>query len=291
MWFFYALASALFASVRRTNEKRISRQLNHFSVGWTVQALSLPVVGGAMLLSHQLLNPLHLRASFWIATIIVWLGFYPLNTFCYVNAYRHGEFSKILPLQSLGPVFSLLIGWTAFAQRPTVAALLAIGIIVVSVYVLNMKGRRLHNPLTMFTADKPNLYMLGSIALAALAGMLNTISIRASNPLFYSFVSTLGAVPVLYISARIAGVQEGSAVRRHLGGLSLAGTLCGLTYSAYLLAINTGPLAYVSAVKGASIFIGAAIGIFWLKEQVTKQKVLAFTGMAVGLTLLAIFSV
>jgi uncharacterized membrane protein len=253
-----------------------------------VQALSLPVIGLSALLSHSLLNPLHLRASFWIAITIIWLGFYPLNTYCYVNAYRHGEFSDILPLQSLGPVFAMLTGWLAFAQRPSVAAALAIGIIVVSVYVLNMKGRRLHNPLHMFTADKPNLFMLGSIVLATLAAMLDTIAIRASDPLFYSFVSTLGAAPVLYASGRFTGVKEGRAIRQKLPGLTTAGILFGFSYSTYLLALASGPLAYVSAVRGSSIFMGAAIGIFWLKERVTRQKLFAFGTIALGLLLLSL---
>lgn len=290
MWFLYALTSALFASVRRTNEKRISQTLNHFSVGWTVQGLSLPVIGIVMLLTHQFLNPLHLKTSFWIATIIIWLGFYPLNTFCYVSAYRTGEFSKILPLQSLGPVFALVTGWLAFAQRPSLAAIVAIGIVVVSVYVLNMKGKQLHNPLHMFTADKPNLFMLCAIVLATLAAMFDTIAIRASNPVFYSFVSTLGAVPVLYASARFTGVKEGQAIRQRLPGLTTAGILFGFSYSTYLLAIATGPLAYVSAVRGSSIFMGTVIGIFWLKERVTRQKLFAFAGMAVGLTIFAVAS-
>ncbi len=63
MWFFYALASALFASVRRTNEKRVSQKLNHFSVGWTVQGLSLPAIGLAMALAHQWLDRFACRSA------------------------------------------------------------------------------------------------------------------------------------------------------------------------------------------------------------------------------------
>lgn len=291
MWFIYALASALFASVRRTNEKRVSQKLHHFSVGCTVQGLSLPVIGLAMVGMHQWLNPLHLPLRFWVATVIIWLGFYPLNTYFYVNAYKHGEFSKILPLQSLGPLFTLIIGFIAFAQRPSPLSLFAIAMIATSVYVLNMKGKRLHNPLHMFMADKPNLHMLAAIAMASLAGMLDTVAIRASNPLFYSFMSTLGAVPVLYAAARLNGVREKHAIRLQLPGLMTAGTLFGFSYSTYLLAIATGPLAYVSAVRGSSMFMGAAIGIIWLNERLTRQKLIAFTGMAAGLTLLALASV
>lgn len=291
MWFFYALASTVFASVRRTNEKRISQTLHHYSVGWTVQGLSLPVLAMAMLLSHGWRNPFQMPWVFWLVTGLIWLVYYPLNTICYVKAYRTGEFSKILPLQSMGPVFALLLGWMVFSQVPSMAAISAIAIIVCSVYVLNMIGWRLHNPLHMFTADAPNLYMLGSIGLTAIASLLDVLAIRASNAQYYGFVSTIGAVPVLYSAGRLCGVRERAAIYRQLPCLSVAGGLFGLSYGSCLLSFAHGLLAYATAVRGSSMFIGAAIGIIWLGERLTRQKLIAFTGMAAGLVILALVSV
>jgi hypothetical protein len=52
MWFLYALASALFAAVRRTSEKQLSHKLNHFTIGWTVQlAALLLIIAGSILLA------------------------------------------------------------------------------------------------------------------------------------------------------------------------------------------------------------------------------------------------
>lgn len=288
MWFFYALASALFASVRRTNEKRISQTLNHFSVGWTVQGLSLPVVGLAALLTHSLRNPFGLGPRFWLPVLVMLVVYYPLNTYCYVSAYRTGEFSKILPLQSLGPVLALLIAWVTLGQRPTALAALAILLVAAGVYVLNMKGKRLHNPLHMFTRDKPNLFMLGSIVLSAATGPPEVIAIRASNPLMYCLVSTIGASLVLYVSARVSGVRERVRIQRQFMGLALSGVLLGVSYASYLFSIQTGPVAYVLAVRSSSIFMGSAIGIIWLHEGFTRQKLFAFATMALGLTLFAL---
>jgi len=288
MWFFYALLSAIFATVRRTNEKVTARSLNHFSIGWLVQGLSLPVICLAMLCWHAALNPWTLGIRFWLPLVIIWVAYYPLNTYLYVHAYRHGEFSKILPLQSLSPLFSAICGYVAFGQQPAGYAVFAMAIIMVSVYVLNMRGRRMHNPLHMFTADRANLYMTIVIAMSAAAGVIDTIAIRASNPVFYSFMSTLGAVPVLFVCARLSQVHEGPAIRKQLRSLVTSGTFFGLSYTTYLLSISTGQLAYASAVRGSSMFMGAAVGILWLKESFTRQKLLAFVGMAAGLTLFAL---
>lgn len=287
MWFFYALLSAVSASVRRTNEKRISQQLNHFTVGWTVQALSLPLVALATWLSHAWLNPLNLGARFWLPLVAMWVLYYPLNTYCYVNAYRTGEFSKILPLQSLLPVLTLAVAWIGLGQRPSLVAALAVTLVAASVYVLNMKGRRLHNPLHMFTRDKPNLFMLGSIVLSAATSPPDVIAIRASNPLLYCLVSTAGASAVLYVLARVSGVRERAQMQLQFRGLALSGVLLAVSYASYLFSVQTGPVAYALAVRSSSIFMGAAIGIIWLHEKLTRQKLIACAGMAAGMAILA----
>src|ERR1700744_1706839 len=109
MWFLYALASALFASVRRASEKQLSHKLNHFTLGWTIQMAALPILLGGLLVFGPIFNPFKLGMNFWLPTILIWVGFYPLNQFLYINAFKHGELSKILPLSSLGPVLSLLL--------------------------------------------------------------------------------------------------------------------------------------------------------------------------------------
>jgi uncharacterized membrane protein len=289
MWFFYALVGALFASVRRTSEKQLSHKLNHFTIGWAVQLSALPVLLLALLAKGTVFNPLALGMDFWLPTILVWVGFYPLNVYLYINALKHGELSKILPLSSLGPIFSLLLGWLLLNERPTLLAVFSIAVTVVGIYVLNLKGRYLHNPLKIFTADKANLYTLLGLLMVVAASILDKKAINASEPLYYSFVSTLGAVVALYVSAKLHGVKERSETRKHARPLMVAGTLFGLAYGTHMLALATGPLAYVSAVRSSgALMIGSLMGIFFLKETVTKPKVIALVLIVAGSLMLGL---
>jgi uncharacterized membrane protein len=288
MWFIYALISALFASVRRAGEKQLTHKLNHFTIGWMVQLLSLPVISMVLILTGKIFNPFTLGANFWIPTLLVWIGFYPLNSFLYIGALKRGELSKILPLQSLGPIFSLLTGWALIHQRPSMGAAVGIGIIVTGVYVLNLKGRYLHNPLKIFSADKANFYTLLALMLIALAGVLDKLAITASSPAYYSFVSTLGGVVAIYITARLSGVRELVSIKKNIKRLNIAGTLSGLSYTTYLLALSTGPLAYVVAVRSTSILMGTFIGIFWYKEVLTKPKLVALIFIMIGTVVLSL---
>lgn len=151
-----------------------------------------------------------------------------------------------------------------------------------------MRGRKLHNPLHMFSRDKPNLFSLGSICLVALAGLIDTIAIRASEPLYFSMVSTIGAVATLYLMTRIRRVPTRSITRKHAPSLALIGTLFASTYICYTVALHNGPLGYVSALRGGgAVLMGSVIGFIALKERLTFNKIAGLACIVSGLALLA----
>ena len=282
MWYTFALLSALFASVRRANEKQLSLKINHFTIGWAIQLLALPSIFIALLTFGKLLNPFSLGLKFWVPTVLVWIGFYPLNTYFYINALKHGELSKILPLQGLGPVFALLLAWLLINQRPSIMAVVGIVFIVIGIYILNLKGKYLHNPLHIFTKDKANFYTLICILLYTLAGILDTIAMRASEPIFYCFVSTAGAAATLYLTSLLFKSKDTVKVKQNFLPLLAGGSLFGLSYLFYLIAISSGPVAYATALRSTNSVIGAIIGITYFKESFTKIQALSLVIIVLG---------
>lgn len=282
MWFVFALLSALFISMRKVPEKRLTQNIHYFTFGWTLQLFALPVVFVAWLLGGELINPFALGPAFWIPVLLIWFGFCPLSSFLYVNALRHGELSKVLPLQSLGPIFALVLAWPLLHQLPSLAALVGIAIVVLGVYVLNLKGKYLHNPLRIFRGDKASLYMLLNLMLIAIAGVLSAIAIKASEPLFFGLINSLGALPVLYACARLAKVKELTKIKRHILPMSIAGGLFGASQLTHMIALSLGPLAYISAVRSSGAVMGAVLGILYLKESVTLPKVVALGLITIG---------
>lgn len=289
MWFILALLSAVFATVRRTGEKKLSHQLNHFTLGWTVQLFSLPILALALLCVGTLFNPLDLGPKFWVPTIAGWIGFYPLNAFLYIGALRSGEMSKILPLQSLGPAFALVLSWLLIQQTPSAIATTAIAVIVLGIYVLNLRGKYLHHPFSMFRADKPNLYTLAAVVLVTFMIILDKIAMTASEPTYYSVVSTIGGTIALWITAKIFKVRERVVLRQQIKPLFVLGTLSGLSYVTILFAYDSGLLAYASAVRtGGGLLIGTAIGVCYFKERLTRPKLVGIALVVLGSTVLAL---
>jgi uncharacterized membrane protein len=290
MWILWALLSALFAATRRTNQKRIANKLNHFTIGLGVQLFALPVVTAVLLYQGNFLNPLILGGNFWLPLLVVSFVFYPVNTFLSVQAIKNDELSKVLPLQSLWPVFSLLPAGVTFHEIPSLVATIGIALTVSGVYVLGLKGRALHHPLQPFREERGSRYMLFGVILVTAAAVLDKIAIQASGAVYYSFASTVGAVIALSFTYVICKVGEMKAMRKNLRELGIIGTFQGVSYLTYLLAINAGPIAYVTAIRGSNVLIGAFLGVVLLKEQLTRPKIASFFLIAAGSVLLAIGS-
>lgn len=290
MWILWALLSALFAATRRTQEKQLTHHLNHFTIAFAMQLLSLPVIFLALILHGGFLNPLHLGLNFWLPLVIVCIGFYPLHAFLYLQAVKHDELSKVLPIQSLWPVFSLIPAWLTLGEIPTIISTVGILLTVLGVYVLGMKKNVLHHPLQPFREEKSSRYMIFAVMLVTIAGVLDKIAINASNAVYYSFVSTVGAVLVLFVTLYIYKINELSMLKNNLKNLGLIGTLQGSTYTTYLLAISAGPIAYAAAIRSSNVLIGSILGILILKEKLTVYKAVSFVLILVGGALLALGS-
>lgn len=287
MWIFWALLSAILVATRRPFEKHVIKDIHHFTYGFLTQSLSLPVVTVATLLARQFLNPLRLGLHFWIPALISGVAYYPVNVYLYKRAIKDGELSKVLPLQSLWPVFSLLLAWLTIGEVPTIAASLGLLCTVVAIYALGLKGNRLHHPLQPFREDSSSRAMLLGVFLLSLVSLSDKVAIKASNPLFYSFMSTVLSLNTLLVAARSRKQPILKDLRSSAKKLGIIGTLQGATFTTYTLAIAAGPIAYVSALRGSNILMGSLLGIAIFHEKLTKAKIVSFVLIVLGSLLLA----
>jgi uncharacterized membrane protein len=290
MWILWALLSAFFAASRRTSQKQMANRLHHFTIGFMLQLFALPVIAVALAVSGKVFNPFSLGSNFWIPTMVVTLGFYPLNAYLSVKAIKDSELSKVLPLQSLWPVFSLLPAWLFLHQTPSVIAVLGVILTVLGVYVLGLKGKTLHHPLQPFKEDKGSVYMICGVVLVTGTSILDKIAIQASGAIYYSFVSTVLAVITLAAELRVCKVEYKLDLRQNSAELVKLGSFQGISYTTYLLAIGYGPIAYATAIRGNNVLIGSILGIILLNEKLTKPKIASFILIALGSIVLALGS-
>lgn len=286
MWIFWALLSALLAASRRPLEKKIINEFHHFTYGFLIQCASLPVLAAITVATGNTRNPLELGLKFWLPVFTVSIGIYPLYVYLYKQAIKNSELSKVLPLQSLGPVFSLLLAWLIIREVPSIIASIGIILTVMGVYALGLKGKRLHHPLRPFKEDGGSRSMLCLVLLLSICSILDKIAVQVSNPLFYSFTVTLGAIFTSFIAMHMARQKVTANIRQFVKPLNIIGNLQSATATAYLFAIAVGPIAYVSALRSTNILMGSVLGLLLFKEKLTKPKIISALLIVIGAVLL-----
>lgn len=286
MWIFWALLSAVLVASRRPFEKKIIKEMHHFTYGLVVQALSLPPLALLLLFNDVFINPLVLGLEFWLPVIFVSVCFYPLNAFLYKVVMKDGELSKVLPLQSLMPICALGLAWITIGEAPTVIAACGVLLTIAGVYALGLKGRNLHHPLQPFRENASSRAMIVNVVLVAIVSIFDKIAIQASSPLFYGFSSSVGAAVVLLISMIVTRQKMDREVKQKMRRLALISGLQSSTYMTYLIAAASGPIAYVSALRSSNILMGSILGILIFRERITKPKILSMCLIILGAVLL-----
>jgi len=288
MWFFLSLASTFLYSFRRFSEKKLADKTDHFILGWAVQAFSLP--GVALTLFFATIPGLtSLSYNFWIPLLIIWLILYPLQAYFYYKSLKEGEVSFVLPLMSTIPIFTVVISWFLLGELPSFVGFLGIFSIVAGIYSLNIRpNTHLLSPLIHLFRDKPSLFMIINCLCLALGSTLDKVAIKASNPLFYGFINTLGATIILFIIATLTNKNFSSSTKNNLKGFSLLGILQTVAFICYTIALNTGIVSYVLAIKSSAAILGSVLGVIFLKEKLTKPKTAALFFIFLGLIFIAL---
>jgi uncharacterized membrane protein len=288
MWILFALLSAMLAATRRTGEKQLVLKFHHFTIGWMLQLMALPIIVTLAFINHAFVSPLHLGLNFWVPLLIVCVGFYPLNAFLYLQAIKHSELSKVLPIQSLWPALSLVPAWITLHETPSGLGILGILLTVCGVYTVSMKGFTFHHPFSPFREERSSLYMLLSVILVTLVGILDKIAINATSPIYFSFMSTVGAVIVMYCIMKYNKADTQLSIKSAVSNFGILGTILGASYTTYLIALSLGPVAYVTSIRSTNILMGSILGIIYLKEKFTYTKIASFAFIAAGSILLAL---
>lgn len=279
MWFIYAFLSSVFASFRKVNDKQLSHNVHHLHLAWMMRAAALPITGLLALVTGHFLPEHSLSLAFWASIIISTCITAPLDTAVYLQGLKHGQLSKTAPLLSLHPAVMLIVGTLFLGQTPSIAAALAILIIISGVYVLNTT-RGNGNMLRNIWSDRGTRFGLLGVATISLHTTIGSVAILESSPLFYAFWAALASAIVQFIYAQI--IAPGKYRHPHFKLIAQNGTIQGIASMLYFNAVATGPIAYVSAIRSLSATLSAVFGARVFGEGMDRRKIGALCLIAVG---------
>ena len=134
----------------------------------------------------------------------------------------------------------------------------------------------------------PVLLMLGCVFSMAAGSSLDKIAIQVSNPVFYSFMNTLGASLVLLILMCWYKEKDSFVnIKSKFWLFVLMGILQAIAYVASMYAFKYGPVSYVLAIRAGSFILVGLYGIFILKENISPRKIVAIIFFSLGVLALA----
>ena len=203
----------------------------------------------------------------------------------YFRAFQLSGLSVTLPLLSLTPVFSSLLGALFLAQPVGPREALGIGAVVLGALVLSTSRSGLDR---RFRPEAGSLLM-GFVALCwSITPLLDKLALERSSPAVHGMVLNGGVaaagVAALWTGGRAAELRavRGSAL------LLLSAVACGaVALGTQLVAIQTVPIGVVETLKRG---VGGALAVVWGRtvfgEPVSARILLATALLVVGVGLI-----
>ncbi len=200
------------------------------------------------------------------------------------RGYRTGDLSLVYPLaRGSGPLLATLGAVLFLGERPSTLALTGTLLIVVSVILLTGGGA------FRGAQQQAVLYGLATGGCIAVYTVWDgyAVSRLAAPPLIFMWLSECFRALLLTPSVLRNPQKLRNTWRQHRLEALIIAVLSPLAYILVLTALTFTPVSYVAPAREIGILIGAVLGARFLAEGDVRRRLLAASGMVVGIVFLA----
>lgn len=260
--------------------KMLVRHLAPVPMVFLLATASVPLFGAAVLFGE----PAPVEAAYWLPA----LGSVALNVIAnltFLEAVRISPLSVTVPLLSLTPVFTALLGFAMLGERPAPLDLVGILLVVAGAFWLNVEPK---SSARAFLSQPGAWLMAGTALLLSLTIPLDKLAVGRASPPFHGLVLTagiaLGALAVLAVQKRWG---ELGGLRQGWGPFLLALAASTLALGFQLVALKYVLVSLIETLKrGIGNLLAVLLGRAVFGEAVTAGKLLAALLMAAGVALI-----
>lgn len=197
------------------------------------------------------------------------------------GAYRWGELSFSYPImRGGGPALVAIVAAFVFGEvlpwpQAAGVALICAGIVA---FASSPGGERA-------ALRRPLAFALGNAVVIATYTVIDAEGVRRSgSPVAYTLYFFAASAVTLYLAS---GWRYGAALPRYLARhwrrVALGAGCITTAYAVALWAMTRAPVALVAALRETSVVFGAALGVFFLGERLTRRRVAATAAVLAGL--------
>ncbi len=286
MWFVFAFAAAIFATLERTLMKSAVVTATDRTIVYTRYLVASGIAVGMLL---------------FIPVPSIAPAFYPSALFgCLADvaaivfmsrSLRHSSMSRVVPLLSFTPVFLLFSGFIVLGETPSLLGIIGVVIVVSGSYVLHIERSQqsLWQPLHLLLQDRGARYMFITAFCFSIAVPFFKNAILHSSALFalgttLPFSTLLLSVYHLIFRRRSLGeILPNAASMKSLITLGVTVFCVALSVN---LAFTTGLVSYVVSIKRLSILFNIIVGFLFFQEKRLLQNLSAGGIMILGAILI-----
>lgn len=201
-----------------------------------------------------------------------------------MNAYRFGALSNIYPIaRGLSPLLLALVTIGFAYDELSQLELLGIGLVAGALIIFGLAQYR-------FNKDGPMGVILAIITGCFIASysLTDALGTRVTGSAF-AFYGAMSFVNVLLFTGYYLCFHRDALKRLPREGMKMMVVGGGASYLAYVMvlwACLTLPVAVVSSLRETSVLIVMIFGVVFLKEELTRPKLLACIAVVCGIALM-----
>ena len=285
MWIVFACGSALFAGITavlakegiRTTDSTVATALRTVVVLAGAWGMVL-IVGSQAELTHPNVRSTGLLVLSGLATGASWL--------CYFKALQLGSVSKVVPIDKLSTVLTVLLALIFLGER--VSLIGAFGVVLIAVGTLLMLDADDLRGLPRAVHDGGGwlLYALGSAFFAALTAILGKAGITGVESNLGTAIRTGVVLVMAWVMVAVTGkLHEVHTVPKgELGFVLASGAATCASWLCYYRALQDGPASVVVPIDKLSVLVTVLFSALVLREIVSRRYLIGLA-LLVGGTL------
>ncbi len=205
------------------------------------------------------------------------------------RGYRAGDLSLVYPLaRGSGPMLATLGAVVLFGERPSPLALSGAALIIASVFAMTGGVRRFSGLARQAKVAVGYGLMTGLFIASYTLWDAYAVAALLIPPLLYTWLSELMRVLFITPQAVRRWPQVAAHWRQHKLELFGVAVLSPLSYILVLSAFVFTPVSYLAPAREVSILIGALLGARLLAEGDARRRLVAASGMVLGIVALAL---
>jgi drug/metabolite transporter (DMT)-like permease len=236
-------------------------------------------------------------SSYWLPALASLL-LNSLANVSFIFALRMAPLSLAVPMLSLGPVFSSIAGFVLLGESTSGRQICGIAVIVLSAFALGRSGARRES--SSQNVSRGLLLMAMVAAFWSTTPALDKMCLQSVAPSEHAFLQCLAVAAslVLWLRLRLRRGSRGGAmddaqkisfsqVQTSARWFAVAVIVASGALLSQFWAIQLVSVGMFEALKRAiGMVVALLLGVFILKESVTRGKVLAIAAMAGGVFIL-----